>query len=44
MSGGYVAFILMTKVPGEALNYEKFWAKDQKTREDIRRAFKAALM
>lgn len=44
MPKGYTAFILMTKAPGEALDYEMFWEKDEKTRENIRRAFKAALM
>ena len=44
MPEGYTAFMLMTKVPGKALDYEKFWEKGEKTRENIRRAFKAALM
>ena len=43
MSGGYAVFILMTKIPGEQLNYDTFWGKDEEEREAIRRAFKVAL-
>lgn len=43
MPGGYVVFILMNKVPGEQLDWDLFWDKEEATREEIRRAFKTAL-
>lgn len=44
MIGGFAAFILMTKVPGERIAYESFWSRDKEEREEIRRAFKEALL
>jgi hypothetical protein len=44
MMGGYTVFMLMNKIPGEPLSYDMFWKKDEKTREEIRVAFKEALM
>jgi hypothetical protein len=39
-----VVFILMTKVPGERMDYSMFWSKAVEEREEIRRAFKTALL
>ncbi|KAI8933624.1 hypothetical protein NX059_009349 [Plenodomus lindquistii] len=44
MPKGYTIFILMTKVPGEQLDHNKFWAKDKESRNEIRRAFKDAII
>ena len=44
MIGGYVVFMLMNKVPGQPLDYDTFWEKDEETREEIRQAFKVARM
>jgi hypothetical protein len=44
MGDGYVVFILMTKVPGERMDYDMFWSKVEGKREEIRRAFKTALL
>ncbi|RMZ67476.1 Vacuolar sorting-associated VPS28 [Pyrenophora seminiperda CCB06] len=44
MHEGYTVFMLMNKLPGVTLNEDKFWNKDEETREEIRRAFKVALM
>lgn len=44
MGYGYVVFILMTKVPGERMDYGMFWSKSEEKREQIRRAFKTALL
>lgn len=42
--GGYAFFMLMTKVPGERLSYWDFRDLEQSERDDIRQAFKQALM
>ena len=44
MVGGYARFILMTKLPGSHLRWEDFWEKTEAEREEIRQAFKVALM
>jgi hypothetical protein len=44
MVGGYARFILMTKLPGSRLEWEAFWRKTEAEREEIRQAFKVALM
>ncbi|KAF1828219.1 hypothetical protein BDW02DRAFT_260714 [Decorospora gaudefroyi] len=44
MAGGYTVFMLMNKISGEPLGHDLFWKKDVETREEIRRAFKVALM
>ena len=44
MNGGFAIFILMTKVPGEAITYETMREKTVEERDDIRAAFKTALM
>ncbi|KAF7569236.1 hypothetical protein A1F94_006894 [Pyrenophora tritici-repentis] len=44
MLGGYVVFMLMNKLPGEQITWAKCWSKEEKTREEIRCAFKVALM
>ena len=44
MVGGYAIFILMTKLPGSHLRWEDFWEKTEAEREEIRQAFKVALM
>ncbi|KAF2853488.1 hypothetical protein T440DRAFT_444385 [Plenodomus tracheiphilus IPT5] len=43
MPGGYAVFMLMTKVPGEALDWKTFWSLDQDAREEVRCAFKVAM-
>ncbi|KAG9205501.1 hypothetical protein G6514_008143 [Epicoccum nigrum] len=42
--GGYARFILMTKLPGSCLQWEDFWGKTEAAREEIRQAFKVALI
>jgi hypothetical protein len=44
MRGGYTVFMLMNKIPGEALSYDAYWKKDEKVREEVRGAFTKALM
>ena len=44
MVGGYARFILMTKLPGSHLRWDDFWEKTEAEREEIRQAFKVALM
>lgn len=44
MVDGYAVFILMTKVPGEPLTYDKYWKLLESERDEIRAAFKEALM
>ncbi|KAI8933625.1 hypothetical protein NX059_009350 [Plenodomus lindquistii] len=44
MPGGYAVFMLMTKLPGEALSKETFWNMDEETREDVRHSFKDAMI
>ncbi|KAF2112025.1 hypothetical protein BDV96DRAFT_689828 [Lophiotrema nucula] len=41
--GGFVAFLLMTKVPGRSLTYEEYCGKSDAERNEIRLAFKEAL-
>jgi len=44
MVGGFAIFLLMTKVPGECIEYNMFWSKTEEQREEIRHAFKKAVM
>lgn len=44
MVGGFVRFILMTKVPGRRLTVKEFQNFDLCQRDEIREAFKKALM
>ncbi|CAE7218915.1 hypothetical protein PTTW11_11104 [Pyrenophora teres f. teres] len=44
IAGGYMKIMFMNKLPGDTLDRETFLEKTEETREDIRRAFKAALM
>jgi len=44
MVGGYSMFILMTKLPGERIEYDMFWSKALEEREKTRAAFKTAMM
>lgn len=44
MLGGYAIYTLMTKVPGSTLSYDSFCKKSRFERDEIRRAFKDALM
>lgn len=44
MIHGYVAFILMTKVPGEHIDQKKYWALSVAERDEIRAAFREALL
>jgi hypothetical protein len=39
----YMICILMTKLPGEKLDYYKFWKAPIEEREEVRKAFKTAL-
>jgi hypothetical protein len=43
MPGGYMICVLMTKLPGEQLDYYKFWKAPIEEREEDRKAFKTAL-
>jgi hypothetical protein len=43
MPGGYMICILMTKLPGDQLDYDKFWKALIEEREQVRKAFKTAL-
>ena len=42
VEGGYVYFILMTKVPGKRIDREEYWKLDPSKREQIKEAFKVA--
>ena len=45
MPGGYIAYILMEKLPAQVLEYSSFWNDfTEKDREEVRRAFKKAYM
>jgi hypothetical protein len=44
MVGGYMIFIVMTKVPGRRLSRSEFWSLSLSKRDEIRAAFKEALM
>ncbi len=47
MPGGYIAYILMTKLPGEPLDLNVFWNEDVYTkadRDEVRKAFKESYM
>lgn len=44
MVDGYAVFILMAKVPGERLDYHKYWNRSETQRDEIRAAFKEALL
>jgi hypothetical protein len=44
MEGGFAVFMLMTKVPGEPLTYEMMNGKTTAERDEIRAAFKTAMM
>jgi hypothetical protein len=41
---GYMLFMLMTKVPGQPISSDYYWALPISKREEIRQAFKTALM
>ncbi|KAF2868630.1 hypothetical protein BDV95DRAFT_596962 [Massariosphaeria phaeospora] len=41
--GGYMALILMKKVPGKRLSYYEYWKLSLAQRDEIRQAFKKAL-
>ena len=43
MPGGYIAYVVMTLMPGQDLMALKFWSLPEPRREDIRRAFLVAL-
>lgn len=43
MPGGYIAYIVMTLMPGRDLMDLKFWSMDEPRKEEIRRAFVVAL-
>jgi hypothetical protein len=43
MAGGYVVFILMTKVPGKQLSRKDYWGLSLAERDAIRAAFRVAL-
>lgn len=47
MPGGYIAYILMTKLPGEPLDLNVFWNENVYTkadRDEVRKAFKESYM
>lgn len=44
MVGGYTIFMLMTKLPGQRIEYDMFWSKTLEERQEIRLAFKMAMM
>ena len=45
MPGGYVVYILMTKVPGQSLDIGTFWVSfTAQDRQEIRKAFREAWM
>jgi hypothetical protein len=44
IAGGFIVYTLMTKMPGKRLTYENFWSRPLKHREEIRAAFKEALL
>ncbi|ORY16536.1 hypothetical protein BCR34DRAFT_611411 [Clohesyomyces aquaticus] len=43
MVGGYITYILMTKVPGKRIRPDEFSSLSLKERHEIRKAFKEAL-
>tara|TARA_R110002003_G_scaffold279_16_gene18139 strand:+ start:8213 stop:8542 length:330 start_codon:yes stop_codon:yes gene_type:complete len=44
IAGGFIVYTLMTKMPGKRLTCENFWSRPLKDREEIRAAFKEALL
>ncbi|KAF1955192.1 hypothetical protein CC80DRAFT_594384 [Byssothecium circinans] len=42
--GGYFCFMLMSKVPGKRIEYDWYWALSKEERDEIREAFKVALL
>jgi hypothetical protein len=44
MVDGYAIFIFITKVPGERLTYDKYWKLSLAERDEIRVAFKEAIL
>jgi hypothetical protein len=44
IAGGFIVYTLMTKMPGKRLTCENFWGRSLKDREEIRAAFKKALL
>ena len=44
MMGGYLIVMLMTKVPGSALEHDTFCKMSRPQRDEIRQAFRRALM
>jgi hypothetical protein len=43
MSGGYVFYTIMTKLPGKHIMYHDFFRRPLEERDKIRAAFKEAL-
>lgn len=43
MPGGYLAYVVMTLMPGQDLMALKFWSMDEEKREEIRDAFLEAI-
>lgn len=43
MPGGYLAYVVMTLMPGRDLMELKFWSMDESQREEIRDAFLVAI-
>lgn len=44
MEGGFMIAVLMTRVPGKQITYDMFWNLNQEKRDEIREAFKTALL
>ncbi|KAF2751217.1 hypothetical protein M011DRAFT_483173 [Sporormia fimetaria CBS 119925] len=44
MEGGYAAFMIMTKIPGNTMRTREFWALARHKRDTVRAAFKTALI
>lgn len=43
MPGGYIAYVVMTLMPGQHLMDLKFWSMTEEQREEIREAFLPAI-
>ncbi|KAL8651993.1 MAG: hypothetical protein Q9210_002945 [Variospora velana] len=44
MPGGYIVYILMAKIPAQPLDINSFWSFTKDERDEVRSAFKKALM
>jgi len=42
--GGFLVYTLMTKLPGKRLTASNFWERSREERDEIRAAFKEALL